>query len=434
MRSSCTLRCAAFALATAGIAGPAVPAFASGFALREVTPDLTGNAFVGGAAKAYDAGTVYSNPAGMTRLDANQVEGAGSFIAPYSSFSGANYFGPGITTPGSQGGNVVEPAGIGSAFGVLGINPDLKIGLAVTVPFGQRISNPTDFVGRYQSLVSSITDVQTTLALAYRVNEHLSIGGGPVVDYFQARLTQALNLGPLNQFGNATGDVNGSDVGIGYNLGILYEFNADTRIGLDYHSRIQHGIAGNQTVSPPPLLGGYNPALAAAIAAQSSNAQTNITLPDSVSFGLYHKIAPRLALVGEVEWTHWSLIRDIIIIPGSGAPPTVLNENWRSTIFAGLGLNYQLLDNVVLKTGFSYDMSPVTDSNRTTRIPDTDHYILGIGVAYEVTPRVRLELAYAHIFCEPAPINNAANATSGQIIGTYSDHDDTVSAGITVKF
>jgi long-chain fatty acid transport protein len=97
-------------------------------------------------------------------------------------------------------------------------------------------------------------------------------------------------------------------------------------------------------------------------------------------------------------------------------------------------LNYQLLDQLTLKTGFSYDQSPVTDSNRTTRIPDTDHYILGVGLAYDVTPRVRVELAYAHIFCQPAPINNAANATSGRIIGSYQDHDDTVSAGLTVKF
>jgi len=432
MRPSRALGCAAFLVA--GVAGQAGPALASAFALREQTPDLTGNAFVGGPAKAYDAGTVWSNPAGMTRLDANQVEATASFIGPYSQFSGANYFGPGITTPGTQGGNLVQPAGIAGGFGVLGINPNLKIGLAVTAPFGQRVANPSDFVGRYQSLVSSITDLAATLALGYRVNEHLSIGGGPVVDYFQARLTQAINLGPLNAFGDANGDVHGSDVGIGYNLGILYEFNANTRIGLDYHSRIQHSIDGSQHITPPPLLGGFNPALANAIAAQSGGAQTHVTLPDSVSFALYHQIAPRLALVGEIEWTHWSLLKDIVITPSSGARPTVLSENWRSTIFAGFGLNYQLLDQLTLKTGFSYDQSPVTDSNRTTRIPDTDHYILGVGLAYDVTPRVRVELAYAHIFCQPAPINNAANATSGRIIGSYQDHDDTVSAGLTVKF
>jgi long-chain fatty acid transport protein len=87
----------------------------------------------------------------------------------------------GNVTPGSQGGNLTEAVATPGLFGVWSYSDDLKFGLAVDSPFGQRIANPTDFVGRFQSLVTSIADINITLSAAYRINEHLSIGGGPVI-------------------------------------------------------------------------------------------------------------------------------------------------------------------------------------------------------------------------------------------------------------
>ena len=43
-------------------------AVASGFALREGATDWMANGFAGETAKAYDASTAYTNPAGMVRL------------------------------------------------------------------------------------------------------------------------------------------------------------------------------------------------------------------------------------------------------------------------------------------------------------------------------------------------------------------------------
>ena len=45
------------------------PAIASSIALREGSADWSANAFAGETAKAYDASTAFSNPAGMTRLN-----------------------------------------------------------------------------------------------------------------------------------------------------------------------------------------------------------------------------------------------------------------------------------------------------------------------------------------------------------------------------
>src|SRR3954454_16955179 len=81
------------ALGVAAVRSPS--AFASGFQLREGSADWLANAFAGTTAKAYDASTVWSNPAGMVRLDHNEFDASINGVFPNVSFSGANFAGPG---------------------------------------------------------------------------------------------------------------------------------------------------------------------------------------------------------------------------------------------------------------------------------------------------------------------------------------------------
>lgn len=412
-------------------------AHASGFGLREGAADWLGNAFVGGEAKAYDASTAWTNPAGMALLNQNEVEGNISYISPSATFSGYNT-NPltGGTVSGTQGGNAVTPAASGALFGVFALAPDWRLGFSVTNPYGERTSYPGDFVGRYQSLVSSITAVDFGIALSYKFNNHLSVGGGPVVEYFDARLTQALNIPTLSALTgqDPIADVHGSNVGVGYNIGALYRFNNVTRIGIDYHSRIRHSISGTQSISVPAIYSALSPSTAALLAEGNSSATTSITLPDSVGIGIYHQITPAWAVMGSLQWTHWALFNSLHVTPTNGSPSTVINEDWRNTWFAGIGTNYQLTDKIMLQAGFAYDQSPVTDSNRTSRVPDANHYDLGFGAKYKLTPTTSFDLAYGHVFTPGGSIHSTASTTSGTLIGNYSASDNSITAGMTMKF
>ena len=439
---------AATALGLASAMGLNQAAHAAGFGLREGSADWLGNAFVGGEAKAYDAGTVYSNPAGMALLDQSQFSGNISYIGPSAKFKGYNTNpvygalpGQGKHLTGVTGGNVVSAAASGAMFGVLVLNPDWRLGLSVTNPYGERTSYPKNWVGRYQGLVSSITGIDFSVALSYKVNNNLSVGGGPVVEYYHARLTQAINI-PVLSKGNiptdAYGDVHGSDVALGYNLGILYKIDNDTRIGLDYRSRIRHNIHGTQDITGvSPLLASYG------LYNSSLSARTNITSPDSISAGIYHQVTPALALMGSVQWTHWGLFNTLNISPQNaaaggllGGATTTIHEKWRNTWFAGVGANYQVNSRLMLQTGFSFDESPVTDSNRTSRVPDSNHYNLGFGMKYKVLPSTTVDLAYLHVFTPGGSINSTANeaAYTGTQIGTYDASDNSVTAGLNVVF
>jgi long-chain fatty acid transport protein len=422
-------------LGVAGATCLSSAAFASGFALREGATDWLGTSFAGDTAKAYDASTVWSNPAGMARLDDSELDASANLIAPDARFSGTNSDPFGGNVSGSNGGNAVQAAATGGLFGVWVLSPRIRLGFGVTAPFGERVSYPEDFVGRFQSLVSSITDINLGLAASYKFNDHLSIGGGPNIDYFSARLTQAINAGPLNNFGTATGDVHGDDVGVGFNFGVLYQFTDATRIGVDYRSRITHDIDGDQKISVPAIFGVLSPTTAAELNAANGGAKTSITLPDSLSFGFYHQINEKWAVMSDIQWTHWSLFNNVTITSdNAGVPPTTIAENWQNTWYGGIGFSYQPIQKLTLLTGASYDQSPVTDSNRTTRIPDSDHYNVGIGAKYQILASTSLQIAYGHTFTPGGTIDNSASTLAGVIAGSYDTSANSVSAGMTVKF
>ncbi len=424
----------------AGMLATAPMAHASGFGLREGSADTLANAFAGGPAKAYDASTVWDNPAGMALLGQDEVETGVSYIGPSATFTGSATNPIGGNVSGAQGGNSIAAAAAAAAFGVLTLGPDWRIGASLTSPFGERVAYPGDFVGRYQSLTSSITDINFGVAASYQVNPQLSLGFGPNFDYFAARLTQDLNMGPLSV---GTGQdpsvgVHGNSLGVGYNLGVLYKFDDATRIGIDYHSRIRHSINGAQNVTIPAIYSFADPGVVPLLEALNSRATTSITLPDSLSIGLYRQITPAWSVMASVQWTDWSLFNKLAVRATNGSGTSVINENWKNAWYAGVGTNYQLTDQIMLQGGVAYDGSPVTNANRTTRVPDSDHYDVGVGVQYALNANTRLELAYGHVFTPGGSIHNTASTSpltpSGTINGKYATSDNSVTAGLDAKF
>ncbi len=409
---------------------------AAGFGLREGSADWMANAFAGDTAKAYDASTVWSNPAGMVRLNQNEIDGSINGIFPSINFSGTNLVGATGTTPGTTGGNLIQSAASGGLYGVWNVSPNFKLGFGADAPFGQRISNPGSFVGRYQSLVSSISDEEFTISGAYKINEQWSIGGGPVIDFFNARLTQALNIGPASAVtGDPDADLHGDDTAVGFNIGVLYQLTPDVRFGLDYRSRIHHNISGSQSIYVPPSLSLLSPATAAFLGAQNSPVDAKITLPDSVTGGFYWQASSKLAILADISWTDWSLLKTINVVAASpNASGSALVENWRNTVAVSVGANYQVTQELMLQGGFGFDQSPVTNPNRTSRIPDSNRYLVGVGAQYDALPNLTLQVAYAHVFFDSAEITSQESTNAGVLVGKYSNAADTASLGVKYRF
>ena len=177
---------------------------------------------------------LFKNPAGMSRLEGNQFQGG--LQALY--FQGG--FSPEVAQFGGGGGG--NPVGVApgmSGFYVHSLGKDFKVGLGMLQNFGLAMAYDDGWAGRYYVKHTALVGVTFAPVASYRVNEQISIGGGPniMVGYLKYN-TNINNLLPPG-IGDGQVEVKDTTVGVGGQFGVLYEPKKGSRIGVTYYSPIK---------------------------------------------------------------------------------------------------------------------------------------------------------------------------------------------------
>lgn len=417
------------------LAAAASPALASGFQLKEQSAEAQGTSFAGATARGDDASTIFYNPAGMTNLDGTQFAINGSYIDPYAALNVTHVTATGTGQPNASnthGGDISGGTIVPSVYAMTSLPNDWKLGLAINTPFGLSTSYNSQWVGRYYGVQSTLQTIDFTPTLAKKVTNELSLSGGLQIQDASARLTNAVNL-PAITSGAVTHDglakVTGDDVGIGYVAAAMYQPVDGTSIGLDYRSRVHHELDGDIKFS--------NLGAASAVPALASGpAKAYLTTPDVLSLGLKQRLTDKWDLLTDVSWTNWSLFKNLTVKNKSdGAVRQNVDEGWHDTYFASVGGEYKATDKLTLRTGVAYDESPVSDSHRTVRIPDSNRFWLSGGAGYKLTDATTIDVAYTHIFGETVSVlEDTTPALNGVVDGNYHPHVDIVSAELSMKF
>ncbi|MDP3142312.1 MAG: outer membrane protein transport protein, partial [Methylotenera sp.] len=209
-----------------------IAAQAAGFALIEQSASGMGNAFAGGGAVAEDASTVFFNPAGMTYIQGTEIVGAIHLIKPSAEFNDrGSVKAIGFPAKGGNGGDAADLAFVPNFYYKRDLTDNIKFGLGVNVPFGLKTEYDPTWIGRFQAVKSELKTININPAIAFKVNDQLSLGAGISAMWAQAELTRAVNRVTAPE---STVKVKGDDWGFGVNLGAIYQDTADTRIGLAY--------------------------------------------------------------------------------------------------------------------------------------------------------------------------------------------------------
>jgi long-chain fatty acid transport protein len=393
------------------LAGCTHLAHAAGFALIEQNASGLGNAYAGAAAVAEDASTVFFNPAGMSLLPDRQLVVAGHLIKPSMEFSGT-------VTPdigGAQGGDAGDWALVPNAYFAYRLTPDVHLGLGLNSPFGLKTEYDSDWIGRTQAIKSDVKTINLNPSIAYKVNEALSLGAGVSLQRIDATLTNQVH--PLAN--TSLIEIEGDDYGWGFNLGALWQFTPNTRVGLAYRSEIDFTLEGSATVTNFPLVPG-GPVTA------------DITLPDSASLSLFHKLSAKWDLLADVTWTGWSDFDKLAIYRTSGALLSSTPENWEDILRYSLGATWHMSDKLSLRGGVAYDEAPVSDIDRTPRIPDGARTWIAFGGQYRLSQQGALDFGYAHLFVNDPGLQSSAGGTT--LNGEYDSAVDILSAQYTHSF
>jgi long-chain fatty acid transport protein len=251
----------------------------------------------------------------------------------------------------------------------------------------------------------------------------------------QASGMQTLALGWAGAGSDGLGKLTGDDYGVGYNLGALYALDSATRIGVNYRSKIFHNLSGTSQIQLPGNASSA-PSQFTSLLPASQNASLKMTLPDSANVGIYHDINDEWAVMASVEWTDWSVLKQLNVIGTGGAAISSTPENWTNTWYGAVGANWKPVERWTFHAGLAYDQAPMSDANRTARIPDANRFWTSIGVSYAVTPKSDVHFGYAHLFTPGGSVSDSAGAANGggTLTGSYQDSVDIVSASFALRF
>jgi long-chain fatty acid transport protein len=451
-------------------AGHAGFAYGAAFALQEQSGSGLGNAFAGGAAVAEDASTIFTNPAGMSRLTNMQAVVAGSLICPQAKFSDNGSQAAAFQPLGGNGGDAGSCAGVPAMYLASPINQQWSVGIGVNAPFGLATEYDSDWIGRFQAVKSKIETINVNPAVSFKASDMVTIGGGANYQHLKVELTKRVNyagaIGQAAQLAAAAGQIpaaaippilaayagaqsdakiTGNDGSWGWNIGVLVNVDPQTRFGASYRSKIKYDVSGSAEFSNPPVP--TLPATLAPIAALLSNAlnssrlangdiKISIELPDTGNVSIFRQIDNKWDVMADVQYTGWSTVQNLTVVRSTGAELLNTPENFRDTWRASVGANYHYSDQWMFRGGLAFDQSPVRDAQRTPSLPDNDRTWISVGAQYKFSPQLVLDAGYTFIFIKDPSMNQNAGSTptSGLISGTYKNNVNIVAVQATYTF
>ena len=349
-------------------------ALAGGLYLNEFGTPSMGVAGAGANAVASDASTSFHNAAGMTRIKGTELMGTAGLLNATVKFD------PDSDTPipGGDGGDAGGPAPIVGGFFVHSLSDKWKLGANLITISGAVLDYDDDWTGRYLNTEVKLLTMTFYPSIAYRVNNWLSLGGGPQVMY--ANLEIKAKAPPPNGIGEVK--IDGNDVAFGFGLGALFEVSDRTRFGIVYQSEIEPEFSGDVKFSG----GAVN---------ADAGVDTKIPLAQFIKVSGYHELNDRWALLGTVGWEDWSAFKEVNISTGRGSQK--IPRDWHDTWKFAAGVHFRPVDKWLLQLGFSYDSSPVDSDDRTPDMPIDRQIRYATGVQYKWSDRLSLggEFVYA---------------------------------------
>ena len=347
---------------------------AAGFYISEIgTPGSLGTAGVANPVNTVGADSSWTNPAGMTGLKKDtEVMAGAQLLVPIIEFDSSR-----ASKGGKDGGNAGNAAVIPSFFMVRKVADRVRLGFSVVAPMGGAMNYGDDFVGRYGATRVSLTGVGASPAIAWEVNDRLSLGAGVSIVYTLFEESIAINQGMLPD-GKVKFD-NMDDWGYQPFVGLTWHFSNRTMLGAVYRAEMEVDLEGDANfrslaIPTPP----------------ANKIEIGWDNPQALKVGLRHRLAEGKMLMFSAGWEDWSVFSEnqLAFDGGKLNPTAVLQRNFKDTWNAGVAYVGSIGESRKYSFGVSYDSSPVSNKDRTIDLPFDQAVKLSAAYAWEGTDRM----------------------------------------------
>jgi len=364
---------------------------------------------VGVAAPQDAISAIFANPAAMC---------FGSYCPGSEAVFSGTYFSPTVESKVD-----LSALGFGKGSAKSRMKPFVVPAIGVTSPINEKLrfgigaygvsGMGTDYKERgavYQNLYTKLEIMKFAPNLAYLITPDFSVGASLSIDYGNADFGS----------GGAHNYALGLQVGALYHMGM---FN----FGASYITpqKIKHENVANFD----EMLG------------STSLDDLDLESPHTFIFGVAAQPSPKLLAEFDVRWYNWA--------DAKGYEDFDWENQW---VFA-LGVQYRPVAELALRAGFNYGKNPVNEHNgfnpggttnvQGINVPNVGYEMLRIvgfpaivekhltlGIGYDITDRLLLNLSYMHAFEETIKEASAGNMASFE----SSLKEDSYSFGLTWRF
>ena len=355
---------------------------ASGLYFYEIGTEDTALAGAGQAARAQDASTIVTNPAGMTRLPDHMFTGG------LQAMDGDISYKMDEGSRGKSPGDIMRIFPNASAFYSQKINDDLFAGIGLYGNYGLG-TDYGNWAGDRLIKKSTMAALTVSPSLAYKLNDRLSIGGSVNVNYGFLSLTR-----------NVDGDdetEKDHDWAMSYRLGLLMVLTDQTRAGMTWTSKTEYDFDIDAKARFPNL---PNVEYDLPISAQ-------VRAPQQIMLSLVHDINQQWSVMGDLGWQDWSQFGSPqVSVSGQDIDKANrLKDSWHTA----LGVQYRPTEQWRLNAGVAFDSTIYeSQSDVALTLPTGDEWRFATGAQYQVTPQSNIGFAVSYLHIQSSRVQSPA--------------------------
>jgi len=394
------------------------PATAGGLLLYEVGTEDVALAAAGWSARAQDAATVLTNPAGMSFLEGTQIlvglQGLYGNM-PFSVRSGTS---PGL---GTKGGNPVGWFPGGGIFLTHNLSPKLTIGLAATGNFGLSEEYDDDWAGRYYVQKATLLGISVLPAVSYRLSESVSVGAALNAVYGGLDYRVAVNTitGPDGKL-----ELEDTTWGYGVNLGLIYDPGAGTRVGLTYTSQVVLGF------NAPARFSGLTAPLTTLLRARGlldAAVGLGMRIPQTLMLSSLLPLSTDVNLLASAGWQQWSRFGHVDVSVDSSDPTNLTTESqFKDTWHGALGIQDHLSEAFRMDLGIGYDSGFQEDGAISPALPANAAWRFGLGFKSVPNTGFGWGLGFEYIYGGTLEVEKNSDASvalggRGDLVGAFEE-------------
>ena len=133
---------------------------------------------------------------------------------------------------------------------------------------------------------------------------------------------------------------------LAWNMGLMYQFNENHRIGLAYHSKVDIDFEDRMQL------------LVFKLVVEARAGGLTLNLPDYVELSGFHQLTEKFAMHYSYKYTHWSRLKNLYAtFDSDGAEAFHKKMYYRNSSRVALGGTYDVDDKLTLRAGIAYDQA-----------------------------------------------------------------------------